>query len=131
MLSSLRRKSGDAQAPTVVADGTQLPFAAGSFDAAVIARLLYLVHDWRGLLLETLRVLKPGSPLFHEWGNGNAGDDWVQIRERARELFEAAGVQDLFHSDARTEAEVDAFLDVGLTFEKRFTLSPTKLSAPA
>jgi ubiquinone/menaquinone biosynthesis C-methylase UbiE len=45
MLLSLRRKSGDAQAATVIGDGTQLPFAADSFDAVVIARLLYYVID--------------------------------------------------------------------------------------
>jgi SAM-dependent methyltransferase len=94
----------------VVGDGTQLPFAAGSFDAAVIARLLYLVLDWRRLLLETLRVLKPGSPLFYEWGNGGANDDWVQIREQARTIFEAAGVHEPFHPGARTKEEVDTFL---------------------
>ena len=110
MLGSLRQKSGDAQVAAVVADGTQLPFAAHSFDAAVIARLLYLVPDWQRMILETLRVVKPGSAVFHEWGNGNAGDDWVQVREQARALFETAGVRDPFHPGARTEAEVDVFL---------------------
>jgi len=110
MLTSLRQKSDDARLMAVVGDGTQLPFAGGSFDAAVIARLLYLIPDWQRLLLETLRVLKPGSPLFHEWGNGGSNDDWVQIREQARALFEAAGVQEPFHPGVRTEEEVDAFL---------------------
>ena len=110
MLASLRQKSANAQVPAVVGDGTQLPFAGHSFDAAVIARLLYLVPDWRRMLLETLRVLKPGGAVFHEWGNGNAGDDWVQVREHARALFEAAGIQNPFHPGARTEAEVDEFL---------------------
>jgi ubiquinone/menaquinone biosynthesis C-methylase UbiE len=110
MLTSLRLKSDDAPVMAVVGDGTQLPFAGGSFDAAVIARLLYLIPDWQSLLLETLRVLKPGSLLFHEWGNGGSNDDWVQIREQARALFEAAGVRDPFHPGVRTEEEVDAFL---------------------
>jgi SAM-dependent methyltransferase len=110
MLASLRQKADNARVRAVVGDGTHLPFATHSFDAAVIARLLYLVPDWRRLLLETLRVLRPGSPLFHEWGNGSEGDDWVQIREEARALFEAAGVRAPFHPGARTEAEVDAFL---------------------
>jgi ubiquinone/menaquinone biosynthesis C-methylase UbiE len=110
MLASLRQKSGDARVVAVVGDGTQLPFAGHSFDAAVIARLLYLVPDWRRMLLETLRVLKPGSAVFHEWGNGNEGDDWVQVREHARALFEAAGIRDPFHPGVRTEVEVDGFL---------------------
>jgi SAM-dependent methyltransferase len=86
MLASLRQKADNARVRAVVGDGTHLPFATRSFDAAVIARLLYLVPDWRRLLLETLRVLRPGSPLFHEWGNGSEGDDWVQIREEARAI---------------------------------------------
>ncbi|HEX5081016.1 MAG TPA: class I SAM-dependent methyltransferase [Blastocatellia bacterium] len=110
MLTSLRQKSDGARVSAVVGDGTQLPFAAGSFDAAVIARLLYLIPDWQRLLLETLRVLKPGSPLFHEWGNGGSNDDWVQIREKARALFEAVGVRDPFHPGVRIEEDVDAFL---------------------
>jgi hypothetical protein len=48
--------------------------------------------------------------LFHEWGNGSACDDWVHIREQARALFEAAGVQEPFHPEMRTEEQVDAFL---------------------
>jgi ubiquinone/menaquinone biosynthesis C-methylase UbiE len=98
MLASLRQESGDARVPVVVRDGTQLPFAPCSFDAAVIARLLYLVPDWRGMLLEMLRVLKPGSPVFHEWGNGSVSDDWIQIREQARLLFEAAGIDQRIRS---------------------------------
>jgi SAM-dependent methyltransferase len=103
-------ESGEARVAAVVGDGTQLPFAARSFDAAVIARLLYLVPNWRGLLLETLRVLKSGSHVFHEWGNGGEGEDWVQVREHARSLFEAAGVREPFHPGARTEREADEFL---------------------
>lgn len=110
MITSLRQKSGDAGVLAVVGDVTQLPFASGSFDAAVIARLLYLIPNWQRLLLETLRVLKPGGFLFHEWGNGGSNDDWVQIREQARAIFEAAGVQDPFHPGVRTEEEVDEFL---------------------
>lgn len=109
MLAALRQKSGAAQVPAVAGDGTELPFAGRSFDAAVIARLLYLVPNWRRMLLETLRVLNPGGAVFHEWGNGNAGDDWVEVREQARALFEAAGIRDPFHPGARTEAEVDGF----------------------
>lgn len=110
MLTSLQEKSGDTLVRVVVGDATHLPFAAGSFDAAVIARLLYLVPDWRRMLLETLGVLKAGSPVFHEWGNGSANDDWVQVREHARALFEAEGIREPFHPGARTEAEVDGFL---------------------
>ena len=41
--------------------GEQLPFAGASFDAVVIARLLYLVPEWQTLLRDVRRVLRPGG----------------------------------------------------------------------
>jgi hypothetical protein len=76
----------------------------------VLARLLYLVADWRGLLQESKYVLKRGGTLFHEWGNGDASEPWVQVREKARSLFEEAGIAAPFHPGARSEAEVDSCL---------------------
>lgn len=35
----------------------------------------------------------------------------MRIREKARQLFEAAGIADPFHPGVRTEAEVNAFLE--------------------
>ena len=78
--------------------------------AVVLARLLYLVADWRGLLQESKYVLKRGGTLFHEWGNGDASEPWVQVREKARSLFEEAGIAAPFHPGARSEAEVDSCL---------------------
>jgi hypothetical protein len=76
----------------------------------VLARVLYLMADWREVLSEAIRVLKAGSPLLHEWGNGSADEEWVQIREHARRLFQHAGVVQPFHPGARSEAEIDDFL---------------------
>jgi len=87
-----------------------LPFGAATFDAVVVARLLYLVDEWRGAVDEAARVLRPGGRLLHEWGNGEAGEPWVAIREQARALFEAAGVNTPFHPGARSEADVDRHL---------------------
>ena len=66
--------------------------------------------DWQSVLWEALDVLKPGGCVFHEWGNGEADEEWVQIREKARRLFEGAGVKHPFHPGARSEAEIDDFL---------------------
>jgi SAM-dependent methyltransferase len=60
--------------------------------------------DWQSVLREALDVLKPGGCLFHEWGNGEADEEWVQIREKARRLFEGAGVKNPFDPGARSEA---------------------------
>jgi SAM-dependent methyltransferase len=112
MLETMQRKSGDPL--PLAAEGTRLPIRRNSADAIVVARLLYLVPDWQALLREAAAVLLQGGILFHEWGNGDSSEAWVQIREKARTLFEAAGIAAPFHSGARSEAEVDSALrDLG------------------
>ena len=116
MLDELAKKSPSLAIQRVVGVGGQLPFASASFDAVVIARVLYLVPDWEDLLRETRRVLKPDGRLLHEWSNGDADEEWVQIRERIRAMFERAGVANPFHPGARTEDEVEVFLaGLGMT----------------
>jgi len=51
MLQVMQRKSGEAVL-AVSAEGARLPFRRMSADAVVLARLLYLVEDWQGLLRE-------------------------------------------------------------------------------
>ncbi len=46
------------------ADGARLPFRAGSFDAATSNHVLHLVADWRGVLREVVRVLRPPGEYF-------------------------------------------------------------------
>lgn len=114
MLQAMQEKSGEARVMAVAAEGSSLPFRRNAADAVVLARLLYLVRDWRGLLREAKEVLRRGGILFHEWGNGDAGEAWVQVREKARSLFQEAGVEAPFHPGARSEVEVDACLrDLG------------------
>jgi len=116
MLDELAKKSPSLSIPRVIGDGARLPFASGSFDAVVIARLLYLVPEWNTLLTEAHRVLVPGGRLLHEWSNGDADEEWVQIREKIRAMFEHEGVANPFHPGVRTEEEVEAFLTgLGMT----------------
>jgi SAM-dependent methyltransferase len=116
MLEELARKSPRLAIPRVVGDGVYLPFQSANFDAVVIARLLYLVPEWRELLREVRRVLTPGGRLLHEWSNGDADEEWVQIREKIRGMFEADGVVNPFHPGVRTEEDVEAFLaGLGMT----------------
>jgi SAM-dependent methyltransferase len=107
MLQTMQRKSANAPLLAVAAEGTRLPLRRRCADAVVLARLLYLVSDWQGLLREAKGVLRPGGTLFHEWGNGDASEAWVQVREEARSLFQEAGFETPFHPGARSEAEVD------------------------
>ena len=114
MLQTMQRKSGETLVSPVAAEGTCLPFRSNSADAVVLARLLYLVAHWQGLLREAKEVLRQGGILFHEWGNGDASEAWVQVREKARSLFQEAGAADPFHPGARSEGEVDSCLrDLG------------------
>lgn len=51
-------------APLVVADGTKLPFAGGSFDVITVAFGLRNMESWSGALREMARVLRPGGHLL-------------------------------------------------------------------
>jgi SAM-dependent methyltransferase len=110
MLNELRRKAPECRMQVVAGEGARLPFAIGRFDGVICARVLYLMSDWRDVLREASRVLRSGGCLLHEWGNGQADEAWVQIREKARALFEAAGAENPFHPGARAESEVEAFI---------------------
>lgn len=121
MVQALRNKAGDLPIRVVAGDGAQLPFRGGQFGAAVIARVLYLTADWRAVLRETHRVLAADGRLLHEWGNGHADEAWVLIRERARTLFEEAGIAAPFHPGVRSEHEVDEEL-AALGFARRAEL---------
>jgi SAM-dependent methyltransferase len=111
MLAQLREKATDNRVLAVLAEGSNLPFPGGRFDAVVVARLLYLTPDWRAILAEADRVLAAGGCLLHEWGNGQGDEEWVQIREEARSLFEQAGVPAPFHPGVRSETVVDDELE--------------------
>lgn len=120
MLHELRRKVDHGPVRLVGGEGARLPFVNGAFDAVVIARLLYLVADWKAMLNATRNVLAQGGCVLHEWGNGEAEEPWVRVREKARELFQGAGVEVPFHPGARTEREVDAyFTELGFTRSHR------------
>ena len=110
MLQALRSKAAGLPVNAIAGEGAQLPFRESQFDAVVLARVLYVMPDWREVLRDVVRVLKPEGRLLHEWGNGSADEEWVQIREKARALFEQAGVLNPFHPGARSEGDVDEFL---------------------
>ena len=110
MLECLRRKAAGLNVAAVVGEGAHLPFPDASFDAVVLARVLYLMTDWRDVLSEVARVSRAHAPILHEWGNGDPDEEWVQIRAMARTLFEQAGVKEPFHPGARSQTEVEESL---------------------
>lgn len=122
MLHELRRKAGTRPTRAAVGDGVWLPFMRSTFHAVVIARMLYLVADWRAVLDAARDVLMPRGYVLHEWANGETDEPWVRIREKARELFQEAGVEVPFHPGARSEREVDDYItELGFTGVGRVT----------
>ena len=125
MLNELRSKAEGRPIWAVSGEGEQLPCAPERFDVVILARLLYLIDDWRLVVRQAHGALKPGRHVLHEWANGTLDEAWVQIREKARALFEHAGIERPFHPGARTEAEVDAyFAELGLELTARVPAGP-------
>ena len=63
-LPMLREAARKGLHPLVVADGTRLPFADGSFDAVTVAFGLRNMESWPAALREMARVLAPGGHLL-------------------------------------------------------------------
>ena len=125
MLNELRVKAREHTVQLVAGEGARLPFASSRFDAVILARTLYLMPDWKAVLREAYDVLQPGGGLFHEWGNGQADEAWVRIREKLRALLQDAGLETPFHPGARSETEVDAVLQgLGFVRSKKLPIGP-------
>jgi ubiquinone/menaquinone biosynthesis C-methylase UbiE len=84
MLALARRRrppDGAAEIRVVAGDACALPFADGSFDAAVATQVYEYVQDMPAALAEAFRVLRPGGRLLvldTDWGSivwhsGDAG----------------------------------------------------------
>ncbi|MFC1463857.1 MAG: class I SAM-dependent methyltransferase [Candidatus Brachytrichaceae bacterium NZ_4S206] len=75
--------------PSVQANAARLPLADASFDAVMINNLLHLVPEWQAVLIEAVRVMRPGGVLIQ-------GRDWLdpqscagRIRAKWREIVAA------------------------------------------
>jgi len=125
MLNELRRKANGGGIHSVAGEAERLPFPTGAFDGVVLARVLYLLSDWQTVLQQACGVLRPSGSLFHEWGNGEADEEWVQMREKARTLFEEARIKSPFHPGARSEADIDDLLmNLGLQQTRELRTGP-------
>jgi len=85
MLSKLIEKAGGrAPCPLALADATRMPFADAAFGAAYLRWVLHLVPDWKSVLAEIVRVVRPhGVALVNL---GAYGGERAEIQERFAEL---------------------------------------------
>jgi ubiquinone/menaquinone biosynthesis C-methylase UbiE len=60
---AVSKSGGCASVGFTMADATCLPFRDDSFDGAFIRHVLHLVPDWRQVLSEAVRVIRPGGTL--------------------------------------------------------------------
>ena len=69
MLAKLVEKAGGIPPfPLVRADATSMPFADRAFGAAYLRWVLHLIPDWRAVLAEMARVVRPGGVLLVSLG---------------------------------------------------------------
>ena len=75
----------------VRANVVALPFAEDTFEAALIANVLYLVTDWRAALTEVSRVLQPDGALLFVIERSTSSPELERFDTRWREIIEATG----------------------------------------
>jgi SAM-dependent methyltransferase len=71
MLDRLCAKRAGEPVHAAQADATRLPFPSGVFDAAVSVHVFHLIGNWRGVLREVARVLRPDGRLLSGWNDHN------------------------------------------------------------
>ena len=85
MLGKLLEKAGAHPLfPLVLGDATRMPFADGSFGGAYLRWVLHLIPDWRAVLVETVRVVRPGGVLIVDLGG--YGDARFEVQSRFGEI---------------------------------------------
>lgn len=62
----LAKRSAESVYP-IEANGARLPLASTSFDAVVGVHIFHLIPEWRDVITEIARVLKPGALLLLGW----------------------------------------------------------------
>ena len=106
MMATLRGKAGAEAIHLAQADATQLPFADGSFDAALAVHVFHLVSDAEQALAELWRVLRPRGLFLHGYNDFDGDERLNQLRQgRWRAFVEERGVALRHHRNGPTLAE--------------------------
>jgi ubiquinone/menaquinone biosynthesis C-methylase UbiE len=75
------------------ADGQQLPFRDGAFDVVMLMQVLGGAGNWRGLLSEARRVLRPGGAVVVGQRVAPAAGVDAQLKKRLAAILETMGVE--------------------------------------
>jgi ubiquinone/menaquinone biosynthesis C-methylase UbiE len=75
------------------ADGQQLPFRDGAFDVVMLMQVLGGARNWRGLLGEARRVLRPGGAVVAGHRVAPAAGVDAQLKKRLAAILETMGVE--------------------------------------
>lgn len=85
MIGKLVEKAGGSPPfPLAIGDATRMPFPDGAFGAAYLRWVLHLIPDWRGLVSEVVRTVRPGGVFVANLGA--YGGPHEEIRKRFEEL---------------------------------------------
>jgi SAM-dependent methyltransferase len=88
MVAKLVEKAGGVPPfPLVLGDAARMPFADASFGGAYLRWVLHLIPEWRRVLAEAARVVRPGGVFLAELGAYDETRSEVQ-----RRFAEIAGV---------------------------------------
>jgi len=85
MLGKLVEKAGGrVPFPLVLGDATRLPFRDEAFGSAYLRWVLHLIPDWRAVLAEMVRVVRPGAVALVNLGA--YGGERAEIQQRFADL---------------------------------------------
>lgn len=80
--------------PFVRADAAALPFRSGCCSGVHLARVLHHVADWRAVLREAVRVLRPGGAVCLSLGDRPVVDSLRELADRAVALACSRGLSE-------------------------------------
>jgi SAM-dependent methyltransferase len=112
--------------PLACADATAVPFVDGTFGAAMTSHVLHLISNWRDVLTEVVRVVRPGGVFLNNLGGWNdVTGRWVELQEH---FAQEAGIS-LEHIGAKDLQEVDGMMAAfGATAHRLERIADSKVS---
>lgn len=106
MLTKLVDNFGQVRIPIAIADATRLPFAGGSFEAALGVHVLHLIPQWEQVLDELARVVTFEGPILVDVGSWGVGE-WKGMTE----VFSDAAAIPRTHPGVNDPAELDTAME--------------------